>query len=81
MHSTRGHRDSPREGLIDRGEYSQRSGGCLEGEERRGKTLSLIIDEVKTGKYMGYLGGLIYFWGCDDSSVCHRGVTASMNIS
>ena len=30
----RGHRDSPREGLIDRGKYSRRSGGCLEGEEK-----------------------------------------------
>ena len=54
MHSTGRHRDSPREGLIDRGEYSRRSGGCLEGEERkRGKTLSLIIDEVKTGEIHG----------------------------
>ena len=50
MHSTGGHRDSPREGLIDRGEYSQQSGGCLEGEEKGEKTLSLIIDEVKTGE-------------------------------
>jgi hypothetical protein len=53
MHSTGGHRDSPREGLIDRGEYSQWSGGCLEGEERKGKTLSLIIDKVKTGEIHG----------------------------
>ena len=53
MHSTRGHRDSPREGLIDKGEYSRQSGGCLEGEERRGKTLSLIIDKVKTGEIHG----------------------------
>jgi hypothetical protein len=52
MHSTRGHRDSPREGLIDRGEYSRQSGGCLEGEEK-GETLSLIIDEVKTGEIHG----------------------------
>ena len=35
------------------GEYSQWSGGCLEGEERWGKTLSLIIDKVKTGEIHG----------------------------
>jgi hypothetical protein len=40
MHSTRGHRDSPREGLIDRGEYSRQSGGCLEGEEKGRNTES-----------------------------------------
>ena len=36
----RGHRNSPREGLIDRGEYSQQSGGCLEGEEKGENTES-----------------------------------------
>jgi hypothetical protein len=57
MHSTRGHRDSPREGLIDRGKYSRRSGGCLEGEGEGGETLSLIIDEVKTGEIHGLARG------------------------
>jgi hypothetical protein len=50
-------------------------------EKEEGRTLSLIIDKVKTGEYMGYLGSLIYLWGCDDSSVCHRGVTTVSNIS